>query len=104
MSAGEVALLLAGLPANLDAMSDRPLDLLRALWVEFADEISLVAPLDSWPRFQLVLAKDGFDGSTVLMTTLLNADVVGQLAGLVYELLGGRRREAGDFSPMAALG
>ena len=35
------------------------------------------------------------------MTGLPVVDAVGQLAGVIYELPGGRRREAGDFSPVA---
>lgn len=104
LATGEVARLLAGLPAILDGVAERPVDLLRALRVEFDTEVSMEAPVESWPEFRLVLDEGGFDGTTVLMNRLTGADAMGQLAGLVYELLGGPRRDTRDFSPVASLG
>ena len=104
LPAAEVAQLLAGLPAILDAGGERPGDLLRALQVESDSEISMEAPVSSWPRFRLVLDDDAFDRSTILPHARPGTDATAQLAGLIYEMLGGPRRDTRDFSPLAAIG
>ena len=129
LTADDIFLLLPALPATLDYLASRSLPLPRPLlgkiFVQFDPatnpETFITQPVAAWPAFALKVnplticasAADPAHDTTRTLVTMPHAAPAGGgeaggprlLAGLLYELLGGRQREldARRYSPLSAL-
>ena len=119
MPAGEVIALLGSVPELLDSDAAPGYgSWLRELWVRIDGEFDgaalralMDAPVPQWPRFTITASPVQEEVTAAGEITVPDADAAvpdsaaGRLAQLIYELLGGPRRVAGDphVSPLPEL-